>query len=162
MRYEVPLIPQSTTMSCWAASIAMILAWRDHASYSPDSIARNPGGLSYVPSMKSGLDPNDTYILRVNGFDIVPPQCFSLGSVHSLLTSRGPLWVASLAPAGPHIRVVRGMVGHTLYINDPAPVDQGGRYTQSFATFFGAMEGLGAQELSQPNPCYVAHLAMCV
>jgi Papain-like cysteine protease AvrRpt2 len=161
MRYDVPLIPQSTTMSCWAASIAMILAWRDRASYSPERIASNPGGLSYTPSLQSGLDPNDTSILCVNGFDIVPPQCFSRGSIHSLLTAHGPLWVTSFVPAGPHIRVVCGLVGQTLYFNDPAPVGRGGRYTQSFATFFGAMEGLGTQELSQPTPCYVAHLAMC-
>lgn len=162
MRYDVPLIPQSTKMSCWAASIAMILSWRDKASYNPETIARNPGGLDYMPSYTTGgLDPNDTYILRINGFDVLPPQCYTVGAIQSLLEHCGPLWVASWAP-GPHIRVVRGLVGKVAYINDPWPVNQGARYTRPFETFFGEMEELGGRELKEVNPVYVAHLAMTV
>ncbi len=159
MSYDVPLIPQTSSMSCWAASIAMILAWRDQASYDPLLIAQNAGGPSYLPSYSNGLDPNDSYILRRNGFEVLAPQCFTLGAIKSLLETYGPLWVATWAP-GPHIRVVRGLINRAVYINDPAPVNRGSRYTQSFRTFFGAMEELGARELSQPAPIYVAHLAI--
>jgi hypothetical protein len=50
------------------------------------------------------------------------------------------------------------MNGGTLFINDPWPVDIGSQYSRSFTQFFGAMENLGARELSQPSPVYVAWL----
>jgi Papain-like cysteine protease AvrRpt2 len=121
-------------------------------------IAANPGGMSYMPQFTSGLDPNDRYILERNGFTLEPPQCYTADSVDGLLSSYGPLWVASAAPA-PHIRVVTGMEGGLMYINDPAPVDQGSTYLQSFSQFWGAMEQLGAQERNQRAPIYVAYLA---
>lgn len=157
MRYDVPLVPQTSTMSCWAASIAMILGWKDQASYDPQLIAQNYGGLNYMPSYKDGLDPNDTYILTRNGFTVLAPQCYTTGAIAQMLETYGPLWVASWAP-GPHVRVVRGLANETVYLNDPAPVNLGSQYTQSFSTFFGAMEDLGRRELKQKNPVYVAHL----
>lgn len=158
MQYDVPLIPQTTSMSCWAASLAMILGWKNHATFDPKLIAANRGGTSYLPQFDNGLDPNDRYILERNGFELDAPQCYSLDSVKRKIDTFGPLWVASAAPA-PHIRVVRGYAGQTLYINDPAPVGQGSKYVKSFNEFFGQMETLGAQELSQHYPVYVAWLA---
>lgn len=157
MKYDVPLIPQTTSMSCWAASIAMILGWKHQASFDPQLIAANPGGLSYMPEFTKGLDPNDRYILERNGFAIEAPQCYMLRAVQALIDAHGPLWVASAAPA-PHIRVVTGYEGERLFINDPAPVNSGSRYERSFASFFGAMETLGAQEMKQKAPVYVAYL----
>jgi len=158
MKYDVPLIPQGTSMGCWAASIAMILSWKNQASFSPAMIAFNPGGMNYTPSLASGLDPNDRYILERNGFALEPPQCYMLSAVQNLIDDHGPLWVASAVPS-PHIRVVTGYQGGALYINDPWPVNQGRRYTRSFETFFGEMESLGADELGEPAPVYVAYLA---
>jgi len=157
MKYDVPLIPQTTSMSCWAASIAMILGWKHQASFDPQLIAANPGGLNYMPQFTQGLDPNDRYILGRNGFAVEAPQCYMPQAVHALIDAHGPLWVASAAPA-PHIRVVTGYEGERLFINDPAPVNSGSRYERSFATFFGAMETLGAQEMRQRSPIYVAYL----
>lgn len=156
MKYDVPLIPQSTSMSCWAASMAMILSWKDNASYDPGMIAANHGGPSYEPSFKNGLDPNDRYILERNGFELEAPQCYMPSTIASLLQSNGPLWIATAAPA-PHIRVVTGMSGDRVFINDPAPVNNGSIYTSSFNFFFGQMETLGAQELKQRAPVYVAY-----
>lgn len=125
MKYDVPLIPQTSKMSCWAASIAMILGWKQKMSIPDKIIARNPGGTSYMTSYAQADD--------------------------------GPRWVATWAP-GPHIRVVTGMNGTTLSINDPWPVGQGDRYACSFDVF-GTMEELGGRELNQPSPVYVAHLS---
>lgn len=155
MEYDVPLIPQTTSMSCRAASIAMILGWKNQASFDPRLIAANNGGISYLPAFDSGLDPNDRYILERNGFELDAPKCYTLTSVQHLLEECGPLWVASAAPA-PHIRVVSGYEGQTLFINDPGPVGRGSQYTSSFNDFFGKMEKLGAQELKQRAPVYVA------
>lgn len=157
--YDVPLVAQTSNMSCWAASIAMILGWKRQQSIPDTEIARNPGGLNYMPAYKSGLDPNDKYILSANGFETDPPQCYMPQYITRLMRSYGPLWVATLAPnIGPHIRVVRAIDGETLQINDPWPVDVGAQYSKSFSDFFGTMEDLGSRELKEPNPVYVAYL----
>ncbi|HET9646252.1 MAG TPA: papain-like cysteine protease family protein [Burkholderiaceae bacterium] len=163
MRHEVILVPQATGMGCWAASIVMILSWKNQASFDPANIAANSGGPSYVPQLASGLDPNDRYILERNGFVVEPPQCYSLTAVQAMIDN-GPLWVASYAPLpplgnGPHIRVVTGYEGGRLYVNDPWPVNRGARYTRSFSNFFGQMETLGAREMKEPSPVYVAYVA---
>jgi len=157
MFYNVPLVAQTSTMSCWAASIAMILGWRHQASYSDQMIAQNPGGLNYMTSYHDGLDPNDRYILRRNGFTVDNPVCYLPATINSRLTTYGPLWVATWAP-GPHIRVVTGMIGEMLMISDPAPVNRGSRYPRTFSQFFGAMENLGAREMTEASPIYVAYL----
>jgi ABC-type bacteriocin/lantibiotic exporter with double-glycine peptidase domain len=157
MNYDVPLVPQTSNMSCWAASIAMILGWKNQQSIPDEVIAQNPGGLSYMTSYTQGLDPNDRYILQANGFDVDPPQCYMPSAINDLLRAKGPLWVATWAP-GPHIRVVTGMNGDNVSINDPAPVNGGSQYTMTFSRFFGAMENLGARELAQRAPVYVAYL----
>jgi len=157
MIYDVPLVAQTSSMSCWAASIGMILGWRDSASYSDEMIARNPGGTSYMTSYQQGLDPNDKKILRANGFEVEPPMCYTVRGIMDLLRAYGPLWVATWAP-GPHIRVVRGMTGSTVHVNDPWPVNQGRQYNQPFTQFFGSMENLGARELNEKAPVYVASL----
>jgi hypothetical protein len=142
----------------------MILSWKNSASFDPSLIAANPGGRSYVPSLSKGLDPNDRYILERNGFEMDYPQCYTPGAVESLLNACGPLWLASLAPlsgtgkSAPHIRVVTGIEGGQVYVNDPWPVDRGARYNLSFDLVFGQMETLGTQEREEPNPIYVAFL----
>ena len=157
MLHDVPIVPQTTSMSCWAASIAMILGWKRQMSIPDEVIAQNPGGPSYMTSYAEGLDPNDKLILRSNGFEIDAPQCYTSDAIRSLLERKGPLWVATWAP-GPHIRVVTGIEGTMLSINDPAPVNQGSRYQKTFASFFGAMEDLGRREMLQVSPVYVAYL----
>ena len=158
MKYNVPLIAQTTNMSCWAASMAMILGWRNRQSVSQRAIASNFGGPSYMPQLTSGLNPNDRYILERNGFTLDAPMCYSPSLIESMLDSYGPLWVASAVPSA-HIRVVTGLDNGVLYINDPWPVSRGAKYTRSFSQFFGAMETLGAVEVGQPSPIYVAYLA---
>ena len=148
LKYEVFLIPQTSNMSCWAASIAMILGWKKKMSIPDKEIARNPGGKSYMTSYTKGLD----------GFAVDEPMCYTPPAVDSLLRHNGPLWVATWAP-GPHIRVITGMVGNLLYINDPAPVNRGSAYTRTFRQFFGAMENLGERELKEASPVYLAYLA---
>ena len=43
MIYDVPLIPQTSNMSCWAARMAMILGWKNKMSIPDQVIAKNPG-----------------------------------------------------------------------------------------------------------------------
>lgn len=157
MRYLVPLVSQTSSMSCWSASIAMILGWKNQASYSDRLLAANSGGVNYMPAFNNGLNPNDHYILERYGFQIAPSASYTRAGIHQMMKEHGPLWVATLAPA-PHVRVVTGYQGGVFHINDPSPVNRGSVYTRSFRRFFGAMENLARTELSQPNPVYIAHL----
>ena len=118
MKYDVPLIPQRTNMGCWAASIAMILSWKNDASFDPGSIAANSGGPSYVPELTNGLDPNDRHILESNGFKILYPQCYTYQGFIDLLDAHGPLWIAGAVPS-PHIRVVTGYYLGLLSVTTP-------------------------------------------
>lgn len=161
MNYEVPLYAQSQGMSCWGASIAMILAWSSGGSYTDLEIAQNVGGINYEPNMfpGGGLDPNDTYMLNRNGFEIAPRQSFSTTFIKSLLLQYGPLWVATKTPGvGPHIRVITGLTGSQLRINDPWPVGKGKKYKKSFKRFFSQMEELATEESNQSAPNYLAYL----
>jgi hypothetical protein len=50
MQYNVPIVAQTSSMSCWAASIAMILGWKRRMSIPDTVIAANPGGPGYMTS----------------------------------------------------------------------------------------------------------------
>ena len=165
MQYDVSLTAQRTGMGCWAASIAMILGWKSQASFDPHLIAANSGGLNYTPSLTTGLNPNDRYILQRNGFTVEEPMCYTTGAIDDLLVNHGPLWLAALVQLpgtsglSPHIRVITGMKSGRVFINDPWPVNVGARYSASFATIFvNQMESLGASEMREPAPIYLAHL----
>ena len=53
---DVPLINQLTNMSCWAASAAMVVGWRDRLSINPAAIAEGTGDWSaYANGLACGL-----------------------------------------------------------------------------------------------------------
>lgn len=64
-------------MSCWAAGIAMLIAWKQRVTIDPVVIASNPGGVSYLSQFAAGLNPNDTTILRRWGLVAEAPQSYS-------------------------------------------------------------------------------------
>lgn len=67
--YDVPLIPQQTSMSCWAAGAAMLVAWRDQVSVNPRDVANAVG---YWQQYNNGLHPEDTSIFPVLGMTAEP------------------------------------------------------------------------------------------
>jgi hypothetical protein len=166
--YDVPLIPQETGYSCWAAGAAMIVSWRDDVPVSPYEIAN---AIGYWNQYQMGLDANDTRMLRYWGLVTEAPLSYMPEGMAELLLLYGPLWVGSAEP-GPHIRVITGMAGDgtyngtTVYINDPwergmeyfDPSNSGSRYTETFQQFMQKQEDLGFSELEIQNPIYVAHL----
>jgi hypothetical protein len=136
----------------------MIISWKQGGDpVSELSVIEQAGGGLYRFAMDLGLDPNDRYVLGANGFRIENPMCYTTQGIARLLVRHGPLWVATNAPE-PHIRVITGMNGQTVRINDPAPQGIGKKAIMEFNEFFGAMESLGATELNQPSPVYVAYL----
>jgi N-acetylmuramoyl-L-alanine amidase len=130
--WEVPLVPQVTGMSCWAAAAAMLIGWRDSMHVDPEQVARACGRWA---EYRDGLEVGD-----VGGFAAAwqliaeRPGAIDARQLHRLLTAYGPLWVGEASP-GLHVVVVTGMVGDgsdngtRLRILDPWPVGRGERYS---------------------------------
>ncbi len=173
MHYNVPLIPQSASMSCWAASMAMILEFKNEASYDQSLLAENFGGPSYTRQLQSGISISDTYILRRYGFTLEAPVCYSAEGLYTLLFNNGPLWIAAAVPSG-HVRVITSMDlisgansdNSRVYINDPWEVgmtvfrqnNRGSRYSLTFSQLMAQYEALAYATISAPTPLTVAHL----
>ena len=137
IEYDVPLVPQQTGMSCWAAAFAMIVAFRDLASVDPTLIAaaNNPianppnqcSACTYWEQYEDGFDQNAVDlnpVLSAFGLVAEPPMTLTVAGLRVLLEQYGPLWVAT-REGGSHARVITGMVGDgtdggtELRINDP-------------------------------------------
>lgn len=166
--FDVPLVPQQTGYSCWAAGCSMLVGWRDQMSIDPSEIARATGAWA---AYASGLNAEDVSVFPVWGMVPEPAQCYTVQGFYDLLNTYGPLWVASAEP-GPHIRVVTGMTGDgspdgtTLFINDPWETgmatfrlpNAGARYTETYSQFVQKQETLARQESNLRGAIYVAHL----
>jgi hypothetical protein len=134
--YEVELIPQPTTVSCWAAALAMIVSFRDQASYSPTDVANQAN-----MDVAKGVGWNaihtavSTWNLKEEG-----PMCAVPDYWAKLLESCGPLWVVEVgAPA--HAVVVVGLHGDGtpenthVTINNPWPPNEGAVQEKAFLDF---------------------------
>ena len=125
---DTPLVPQVTGMSCWAASAAMVVAWRDHLSVDPLAIAAGSGEWA---AYFNGLNPADIPTLaQAWNLQQEPPQCYSVDGIVGLIQNKGPLWVCAVVP-GLHAIVVTGIYGDGsvdgtfIRINDPWGRDPG-------------------------------------
>jgi hypothetical protein len=135
---EVPLVPQLTGMSCWAAAAAMVVGWRDRMLVDPQAVANGAGGWE---AYRDGLHPDDiSDLARAWGLVIEPSLPRTVEGVRSLLERIGPLWVGEASP-GLHSIVVTGAHGDGteegtfVRINDPWPIGRGERYAVSFREF---------------------------
>jgi len=106
IKYEVPLVPQQTPMSCWAASFAMLIAWRDGMPMEPAKIAEPLGYKKKYD--KDGLEREDTAVINHWELQAGEPMCYSLKAFKDLIETYGPLWVATNR-LSPHARVITGM-----------------------------------------------------
>jgi len=131
----VPFIPQPTGFSCWSASIAMILWWRDNEdaqmclvdALTPEQVAANIG--YFREYFTTGLGNYDATPLEFYNFETVQPMSFPVETLAGYLRI-GPVWVAYNGCANPltdcgHAVVLVGMRGdgtpeHTVVImHDP-------------------------------------------
>jgi hypothetical protein len=125
---DVPLINQLNSMSCWAASAAMIIGWRDRLSVDPAAIAAGTGDWA---AYTAGLQPADVPTLASAwGLTMEPPQSYSIEGLQNLLQTKGPLWAGAAVP-GLHAIVITGMYSDGslentfVRINDPWDRDPG-------------------------------------
>jgi hypothetical protein len=88
---DVELANQLTDMSCWAASAAMVVGWRDRICINPSAIAAGTGDWA---AYANGLQPADIQTLaNVWGLTVEAPQCYTIAGLRDLLQAKGPLWV---------------------------------------------------------------------
>src|SRR5204862_7581692 len=105
---EVPLVPQLTGMSCWAAAAAMIIGCRDCIDIDPEEVARASGRWS---DYRDGMHPHDIdSFARAWGLHVEPAGSLTVPRLRELLEQNGPLWVGE-ASAGLHVIVIAGAYG---------------------------------------------------
>ncbi len=160
---EVEAIPQPTGKSCWAASGAMVVGWRDRVSLNPETVARIAGSTT-----ATGLNPAEVGKFANDlGLVFENPQCYTIEGFRQLLDSSGPLWVAAEVP-GLHAIVVTGMYsdgapdGSDTFVRITDPWDRitgtpgapgaylpthntGSRYILSWQDFLREYEGAGSR-----------------
>jgi N-acetyl-anhydromuramyl-L-alanine amidase AmpD len=102
---EVQQVAQPTDVSCWAASAAMVIGWRDQLSLTPERVAGIAGR-----STSRGLDLDDSRkFAREIGLEYEAPQCYTIDGLRALLENFGPFWVGVQLPGSGHAVVVTGM-----------------------------------------------------
>lgn len=161
-RHNVPLVPQLTNMSCWAAGAAMLVAWRHNVTVDQEEIAHRVG--YWAQYQHAGLDAEDTAMFAAWGLTPEPIQSYTASAFADLLEQYGPLWVAAKTAPGVHVVVVTGISGDgtadgtTLFINDPWPVGAGSQYWVTYRDFELAQGNLARAEMqTEAKPYYIAH-----
>lgn len=134
--HEVPLVHQTTGMSCWAAAAAMIVGWRDCIDVDAEEVAR---GSDRWEAYREGLEPHDVDgLAKAWGLVVEPSRAYSVADLRALLERYGPLWMGEASP-GLHVIVIAGMYGDGtprgtfVRVADPWPIGVGERYTIPFA-----------------------------
>lgn len=144
----VPYYPQSSGTSCWAASAAMVVGWRDSRSVPDTEIAAK---VPVFDAYKTGLFPRDRRALA-DAWDLVPepPASYTIEAWRDLLQNYGPLYLDMTwdTSGGGHVRVLVGMESNgapdgsdtTMFMHDPWPGTPG-RIRVTFADFLALYEG---------------------
>jgi hypothetical protein len=155
---DVSLIPQSKSMSCWAAASAMLLGWKRSMSIAEYNVALEAGA-NCVNAFNQNLGVSSAEIVnlaRTLKFETEAPKNFSTQGWHDLLKEHGPLWVGTAIfdqqYVFRHVRVVRGIQGDgssstELLILDPSPIGSGREYRTSVAQFALELEEIARQDI---------------
>lgn len=172
--YDVPLIPQPDKLSCWAASMAMLVGYYGDLSISPETLAREVGrslrtsyGWDMLESVKRHY--GITALSLPSNMSLAPRP----SEWYQWLRDYGPLWVTTIG-APSHAIIVSGIHGDlteggtTMHIVNPwdttvhfssdpidfSPRNNGRAYTSSFRQFAGDFGNLGLSNYGQWRVLY--------
>jgi hypothetical protein len=131
--YIVPgmkLIPQTMTMSCWYASMQMLIKWKEEqkqVSYAGLISPEFDTQCAAIRDANTGItNPQIVKIAKSVGLKAVPPVSPSPEAIEGWLKAYGPLWVNGKS----HIVVIAGimtlpLLDTMLLVYDPSPVNVG-------------------------------------
>jgi hypothetical protein len=141
-------------MSCWAASAAMLVGWRDSVPVHAEEVA---AGAGHFAAYRSGLRPTDVFHLARAWRLVIEHQSpTSVASLRTLLEVSGPLWVGEASP-GLHSIVLVGLHGGGapddtwVRVNDPWPIDRGERYQITVRSLFDHLASAAALAGAHPQ-----------
>jgi ABC-type bacteriocin/lantibiotic exporter with double-glycine peptidase domain len=147
----VDLVPQHHDMTCWAASMAMVVNARDGSSLTDDDV------VAQTSSDDNGKTWDEAAgLASVFNLVQVGPACWTPDGWADVLNAHGAIWTPE--PGNQyHIVVVAGIQGDgtpegsAFLIYDPWPPNGGNVYTPSYSDFeqqYELGEGYGAQLLA--------------
>jgi V8-like Glu-specific endopeptidase len=145
---ETPYQPQSSDSSCWAATAAMVVGWRDRVCIADEEIARC---VPVIDAYRTGLPPqNRTTLAEAWNLVAEPPASYTIEGFRRMLADYGPLYVGMNwdKQGGGHARVLVGMESGgaddggdtTMFLYDPWPGTPG-RIRMPFNEFVQLYEG---------------------
>ncbi len=133
---NVPLIPQPTDVSCWAASLAMVISYRDQTSHTPqDTAAAGNMDVDTGYGWDDIKNAVSAWNLKTEG-----PSCSLPEQWATWLKSYGPIWIVEVGNPN-HAVVVVGIDGDgtpdgtTVTLNNPWPPNAGVVETKSYTDF---------------------------
>jgi len=151
--YDLELVPQPTPVSCWVASLAMIIGYRDSASYDPKDIASAAGmDLDTGYGWDQIRDAVNVWNLKEEGPASAMPELWA-----QMLRDMGPIWIVEVG-APYHAVVLAGIQGDgtpegsRVTVYNPWPPKQGAIEYKTFLDFdseFGLGAGAGAAIVHQ-------------
>jgi len=145
----VPYYPQPAgSNTCWAATAAMLVGWRDQRTVTQEDIAAK---VPVIDAFMNGLAPQHRITLaEAWGLVAEPPACYTVEAFRDMLQSYGPMYVGMKwdKSGGGHARLLVGMDSDgaydgsdtTMYLHDPWP-DTAGKIKMSFGDFVALYEG---------------------
>lgn len=155
--YNVPLIPQDSSLTCWYACARMIVRFhrdRVQATTLAGGEVGQPGVDAQMSRMNRALNPD----LAVGVARAMNMQMVWLsptpGALENLLASHGPLWYGGNVrgyrdvQSGAHCVVLTGIrrdaPGDEVLINDPWPSGMGGgaQLAMEYSDFFSKLQAV--------------------
>lgn len=144
-----PYYPQPAGSStCWAATAAMLVGWRDNRVVTQEEIAAK---VPVIDAFRNGLPPKHRSTLA-QAWNLVaePPASYTIDAFRQMLESYGPMYVGMNwdKSGGGHARLLVGMTSDgapdgsdtVMYMHDPWP-DTAGKIKLPFADFVALYEG---------------------